>query len=361
MRKYKFNLLFSLVLVPILLIYIGCKTETNISLSEKYNIDNLDHLGISSEVLAGAFQKADDLGFVYSMIVERRGQTAGEYYYNGYDENSFFNIKSVSKSILSALVGIAFEKGFISNLDQKIVDIFPDYKEFITDVRFNKITIRHLLTMRGGFNNDETIFTKIFISANPLETIFSEPLIYEPGERMVYSTPLTHLLACSLARLLNRDLKDFADQYLFGPLGISVDIWAKDPQGNYIGGNNMHFQTGELSTFGKLYINNGNSGDNQIVNSQWVENSLINSLGSADTSWGALENIGYGYLWWLGKISGYDVYTALGFGGQFVLYIPDLEIQVVINSDSNLGWDTADSHERSILDIIKNHIIPAVN
>jgi len=361
MKKNVFKILFSLLLIFIIVILNNCKIEDNISLSEKYNLGNLDHLGMNSEILAGAFQKADDLNFVYSMIVEKNGHVAGEYYFNGYNQDSFFNIKSVSKSILSSLVGIALEKGLIKNLDQNIVDIFPDYKQFITDDRFNNITLRHLLTMRGGFNDDKSIFAKIFNSDNPLKTIFSEPLIYNPGEKMVYSTPQTHLLGCTLARLLKTDLKMFANKYLFTSLGITVDVWEKDPQGNFIGGNNMYFQARELAIFGRLYINEGTFANNYIVSDKWVKQSLENSLQSSDTSWGALTNIGYGYLWWLGKISEYDVFSAIGYGGQFILYIPELKLLVVINSESNLDWDVADSHERAILEIIKNYIIPSVN
>jgi len=354
-----FNKWFLILVVIFIVLNINnCKVK-NESPVDKYNLGNSDKLGMDSEILAEGFQKADDSGFVFSIIIEKGGALAGEYYFDGYTEKSFFNIKSVSKSILSALVGIAFNKGFILDLDQKIIDILPEYKEFITDIRFNNITIRHLLTMRGGFDGDRNIFSKIFDSSNPLKAIFSESLIYEPGTSMVYSTPQTHLLACSLARLINSDLKEFADQYLFNPLGISVDLWEKDPQGNYIGGNNMFFQTKELALFGNLYVNNGKFNNIQIIPEYWVKNSLKNSLENADSSWGALHSIGYGNLWWLGIISGYDIFTAIGYGGQFVLYIPELELLIITNSISDLGWDTADSHERFILDIIRDYIIPS--
>ncbi len=347
------------VLVVLILILIHCTAHQDDPI-QKYGIENLDHLGIDSKRLARAYQKADDLGFVYAMIVERGGEIAAEYYFAGKTENDFFNVKSVSKSILSALLGIAMEKGIISGLDQRISGLFPEYHSHIRDTRFHQITIGHLLMMRGGIDRDRTVFSRVFYSANPLKAIFEESLLFEPGSDMIYSTPLTHLLACSLSRLLKEDLKVFADQHLHGPLEISVDDWEIDPQGNRIGGNNMRFQTRELVKFGRLYADGGIYKGQQIVPKDWIEQSIENSLTEPGGNWGALEEIGYGYLWWLGKIRGYDVYTAIGYGGQFVMHVPELDLLIVTNADSEIGWDSADAHERAILDIIRDHILPAI-
>lgn len=117
LKKKSSILIFCLLLVLFLINSNNCRIK-NESLSERFELNNLDNLDMNSEILADAFQKAEDLGFVYGMIIQRRGQVAGEYYFHGYNKDSAFNIKSVSKSILSALVGIAFEKGFIKNLDR---------------------------------------------------------------------------------------------------------------------------------------------------------------------------------------------------------------------------------------------------
>lgn len=323
-------------------------------------LGNLDHLGMDSEVLSKAFQAAKDRGFVYALIVLRRGETAGEMYFGLNNESSFHSVKSVSKSFLSILVGIAESQGYISNLDNKVMVLFPEYGESDIDRRFFDITWRHLLTMQSGLDSDQNIFSRIYGSSNWLDATFHETLTFDPGSKMGYSTPSTHILACALSRLIGKNLKEYADQYLFGPLGITVDRWAQDPQGNYNGGNDMYFQPRELVRFGQLIIQRGNWNGAQIIPSKWVEKSLMRSRPNTGSSWGVLTEVGYGYLWWLGKINGYPVYTALGYGGQFVLVIPDLELLVVTESDSGIGWDAADEHERAILDIISKYVIPSV-
>lgn len=337
----------------------GCQPVTK-GPGNRYGIEDLSSLGVRTEKLVEAYEEADDLGFVSSMIVEYRGERLSQYYFHGYNPYSSFNIRSVSKSMLACLVGIALDRGLIDDLEQKAVDILPQYQDSISDDRFRLINLTHLLTMRAGFATDREGFERIFQSENPLRAIFSESLKYTPGQRMVYSTASTHLLACCLAALIDLDLEEFAHRYLFHPIGVNIDFWETDPQGNYIGGNNVYFQTGDLVLFGNLIQNRGRFENQQLIPGSWVQRMIQNTLEGPGSGYGPLTDIGYGYLWWLGKMSGYNLHTAWGYGGQFVMLIPGLELLIVINSQSDVNWDVADTQELSILNLIRDHIIPAV-
>jgi len=337
----------------------SCQPAANDS-GNRYGIEDLRALGVRTEKLIEAYEEADDLGFVSSMIVEYRGERLSGYYFHGYNSYSSFNIRSVSKSMLACLAGIALDRGWIENLEQRVVDILPHYQGFISDDRFRLINLTHLLTMRAGFASDREGFERVFQSEHPLQAIFSESLKYTPGQRMVYSTASTHLLACCLAALVDMDLEEFAHRYLFHPIGVHIDLWETDPQGNYIGGNNVHFQTEDLVLFGNLIRSRGRFEDQQLIPESWVQRMIQNTLEEPGSGYGPLTDIGYGYLWWLGTMSGYDLHTAWGYAGQFVMLIPRLELLIVINSQSDVNWDVADTQELSILNLIRDHIIPAV-
>jgi CubicO group peptidase (beta-lactamase class C family) len=136
-------------------------------------------------------------------------------------------------------------------------------------------------------------------------------------------------------------------------------FWEKDPQGYYFGGNGMQFTSRDMAKFGLLYLHNGLMNGTQIVPSLWIEESLTPSTYIGGV-WGDLLDAGYGYGWWLGTINGYHTFLALGHGGQYIITIPDLDIIVVTTANPDFDWDTADLHERTLLHITAEFIIPAV-
>jgi len=122
----------------------------------------------------------------------------------------------------------------------------------------------------------------------------------------------------------------------------------------------MHFTPRNMARFGYLYMNKGKLDGKQIVPAEWVEESLTNYTNFSNSTWGDLDNVNYGYLWWLGEIKNNKVFLAIGHGGQFVINFLDLNLIVVTTADWQLGWDIADQHERSILSIVADYIVPAV-
>lgn len=353
------RLLLSSILILLFQIT-ACNDLENIEVDSsayKWEISSPDSLNLNGTMLNTAFVKASSKGFINSMIIIRNGKIAAEKYFNGRNLFSTQTVRSVSKSFLSALIGIAVSKGIL-NLDQKMIDSFPEYKTAITDSRINSITLKHLLTMRSGIKGDVEAYFAFTSSGNWIRTIIGLPLNFDPGSKSGYSTAGTHLLAGILTKAVGTSLTDFARENLFEPMEIKIKDWLRDPQGICFGGNDMIFTTRNMAVLGLLYLNNGKFNDKQIVPVDWVENSWIYS-GASTGVWGSVTNLGYGYLWWIGKAAGKNVYFALGHGGQYVMCIPDLDMIIAATSDPNLDWDISDEHERAVLQIISDYIIPS--
>jgi CubicO group peptidase (beta-lactamase class C family) len=317
-----------------------------------------------SQVLDSAFVQAQQLGFVDGLLVIRNGFIVGEKYYNGHHVWTPHNVMSVSKSFLSALTGLALQQGYLMSLDAKMLDYFPEYIYPGMDNRKHAITIRHLLTMHMGIANEADnnygIYWGIYNSNNWIKTTIEYPLKYAPGERMSYNTFQTHLLSAIITKATGKSTLEFARQNLFNPMGITVDAWEKDPQGYYFGGNSMHFVPREMAVLGYLYLNEGVLNNVRIVPREWVHLTTTAFTNWQNRKWGAFTDYNYGYLWWLGKINNDRLFMAYGYGGQFVVNFPDLNLIVVSTAKNQVDPDTSTIQEWAIFDIISKHILPAV-
>lgn len=310
-----------------------------------------------------ALIEAENRLSIYSVLVARHGHIVAERYYRGHTDQSAFNIRSVSKSFLSAITGIAYEERYIDDLDNKMINFFPEYNNLITDTRVRDITVEHLLTMQGGITHEHNNYMDLYLTNNWIQSTVEWPLSYNPGERMSYNTFHTHLLSGILTKATESTTLDYANEVLFDPLGIEISDWEQDRQGNYFGGNSMFFTTRDMATLGYLYLNDGEINGIQLVPKHWVDISIQNTVPEWQSgwSWGPLTNGGYGYLWWLGEIGDYEVFMAIGHGGQFVTCFPELDLIIAINSNAYLGWTEANTNELIALDLIANWILPAVN
>ena len=348
------------IFLAILLFACSTENEKNTSFNKyEWKSSNFSEQNIDSTQIKSAFNEASKLDYIYSMLVIRNGDIVAEKYFNGKSKDSYYKIRSVSKSFLSAGLGIAINNGVLLK-DEKLLSILPEFKTKINDSRYSDVKIDHLIKMRAGLQGDRDIYSTVFNSSDWLSAIFNLPLISDPGTRYKYSTPSTHLLSAALSKSSDKTSLEFLTELLTSKMGIEINDWEQDPQGIYFGGNNMYFTTRNMAVLGLLYLNNGMLNGKQIVPKTWVEESLLdytNGLGN----WGVLENIGYGYLWWTGTIKNYQIFTAIGHGGQFVLCVPDLNLIVATNAYSNIWWEEANEQELAILNIIGNYIIPAVN
>ena len=357
MKRYLLYLSF-LFLVSFSLL--SCVNESDEKPYDGYNweVSSPESLGLNSSMINSGFDKAAQLGYVYGIVIIRHSKIAAEKYFNGKNYNSNQTIRSVSKSFLSALVGIAVDRGLLK-LDQKLIDFFPEYVSVIKDERIKDITLGQVIKMRAGFKTDEEIYFSFTGSDNWAKTILSYDLDFNPGSKMEYSTAGSHLMAVALTKAVGMSLEDFAKTNLFDPMGIKLKNWLKDPQGYCFGGNDMYFTIRDMAVLGYLYLNNGKMNDQQIVTEDWVKKSIVSYSGTSTNTWGKLSKYGYGYFWWTGEVSGQKIFTGLGHGGQYVLCVPELDMIIATQSFPDSDWEQADVQERGVLDIISDYIIPA--
>ncbi len=298
----------------------------------------------------GAVDAAESLSRMYSLLVSHDGELVLEHYFNGRNATRIANVKSVSKSVISALVGIAIEQGYLEGLDQPIADFFP--QQLADDPDKAAITIEHLLTMQSGL---ETTSNRNYgawvLSSNWVNSALSRPLLEAPGTRMEYSTGNTHLLSAILTIATGRSTLEYAREVLSAPLGFRLAAWPRDPQGIYFGGNDMEMTPRQMIAFGELFLNRGRVGDRQVISVDWVEDSFIPR---GESSW--QQDRWYGYGWWLGEMAGYDTVYAWGFGGQYIVLVPDLDLVVVTTSDDQPGADRRMQRAR-IASLIERHIV----
>jgi CubicO group peptidase (beta-lactamase class C family) len=284
-----------------------------------------------------ATKSAAALPRLRSLLVSHRGTIVLERYFNGARAAQAANIKSASKSVISALVGIAVSRGLIKSVDQKIVDYFP---ELATDAEPKKreITIEDLLTMRSGLESTSGRNYGAWVqSPNWVRFVLRRPLIDEPGTRIEYSTGSSHLLSAILTKATKMSTWQFAQQELAKPLGFSLARWMTDPQGIYFGGNEMLMTPRQMIEFGELYLNNGKAGDRQILPKSWIDQTRI---GRGRSRWGSDREYGMGF--WIRELAGHDSYYAWGYGGQFIFIVPGKQLVIVTTSRADVSRERRD-------------------
>jgi CubicO group peptidase (beta-lactamase class C family) len=299
----------------------------------KWKVGDPEDYGFDIDTLDETYNTATYfMPYIRSLLVVRHGSMVVEWYFNDGERNVPFHICSVTKTFMSALIGIALNQGILQNLDQKMMDFFPEYEYLDLDPRMYDITLKHLITMEAGFNfsEEEDEWISYALSPDWVEYALSLPLIHNPGEDWHYSTQQANLLSVILTKSANMSTREFAEQNLFKPLGIWPSYWRRDPQGYYTGGHELYFTSRELARFGLLYLNNGSFNNKQILSKEWVQESIT------DFSNGRVPSgEGYGYLIWIQEMLGYDTFSARGYGGQFVFCVPELDVVVVTTASGN--------------------------
>ena len=221
--------------------------------------------------LDAARDAAAGLPRLRSLVVAQNGQTLLEYFAKGVAAGRVTNVKSVSKSVISTLVGIAIEKRLIPVVRQPIATYFPDLARD-ADPRKRRITIEDLLTMRSGLTSTSFDNYGAWVSSrNWVDYVLRRPMIADPGEDMKYSTGNTHLLSAILTKATKQPTWAFAQQQLGTPLGFTISRWPRDPQGIYFGGNDMLLSPAQMLSIGQLYLDRGRAGSHQVVPAAWVD------------------------------------------------------------------------------------------
>ena len=301
-----------------------------------------------------AVAAAREMPRLHSLLVSRRGRLVLEQYFNGARATRPANVKSVSKSIISALVGIAIDRGAIKSVREPIAQYFPGILDGTANATKRQITIEDLLTMRSGLESTSGRNYGAWVrSPNWVRFVLARPLEATPGESIEYSTGNTHLLSAILTRTTRMSTWQFAQETLAQPLGIALPRWTRDPQGIYFGGNEMLMTPRDMIAFGELYLNRGRIKGRQIVPEGWIETSFVPR---GRSYWSDQQ---YGYGWWIRELGGRRAYFAWGFGGQYIFVIPELDLVVATTSSAAVGEERR-SHRRGIFGLIEDLVLPAI-
>ncbi|MHA2238444.1 MAG: serine hydrolase [Candidatus Hodarchaeales archaeon] len=260
----------------------------------------------------------------HSMLVIRNGMLVYENYYPGvgydYTRWSKHALFSAGKSFVSTLVGIALDLGFITSLDQKVLDFFPNMTFANMDSRKEAITLEQVLLMTSGMTVDLD-FWHMMTSPDPIQYLLDLPMTHDPGTFWNYNSGSSPLLSAIVQAATGMNSFDFGMQYLMEPLGMdrSDVLWMRDPQGRVYG--DLYLTPRNMAKLGQLFLNNGSWNGVQIVSKEWVTNATRN------------RPYGYGYQWWTNE----DYYTAVGYNGQEIIVIPDDDMVVVFTSGGYRG------------------------
>jgi CubicO group peptidase (beta-lactamase class C family) len=304
-------------------------------------------------------QVPDQYPQVRSLLVVRHGYLVYERYWQGFDVADGQEIHSVTKSVISALVGIALGEHRLQGLDQTVGELLAAHLPRHADPRLAAVTVRQLLTMTGGLPGDDRstggdarFSTRLFRSRDWLRHILGRPLTAEPGTTFAYSNASSHLLSAIIADATGQSTLAFARAKLFGPLGIDSDnafqpraerqtatpaqqqayqqaavAWPRDPQGYHFGFGETKLPARDLAKFGYLYLNGGCWNGTQLVPADYVR-------ASTQPHSKPFGPVGYGYQWWTDSVDLHDSFYASGFGGQRIQVVPDLDLVVVITADA---------------------------
>ncbi len=285
-----------------------------------------------------------------SVLVIRNGYIVLDAYSYPFDTGDRQNIYSCSKSVTSALIGIAIDKDYIKGVYQPVLDFFPEHTAQNLDSDKEAMTLEHLLTMSSGMDcRDSYRYRWIGLeemknSPDWVQFMIDLPMAKEPGTYFEYCNGVTFLLSAILQQKTGMDALSFAEKHLFKPLGISGVTWSSNPQGITVGFGRIHMRPRDMAKFGYLYLNNGLWEDKQIISSRWIKDSTRKHAATK----GLMD---YGYQWWT---MGTGAYTALGYHGQFIFVVPHKNIVAVFTS--NLAQ--RDIFTPSVL--LRSHIIPSV-
>ena len=346
---------------------------------------SLGDVGINEEQITDSMDSLlkSDNNPLHSIIIVKDGKLVLEEYFSGedlsiegglhfeqrdFDRTTLHCLASASKSITSILLGIAIDQGKVESIHENLFSFFPEYSELSNAVKDN-ITLQHLLTMSSGIPWDESypyddprndLAQMVFISTDPMRYVLEKSLVAAPGEAFIYNSGTTNVLGEVVSRSAGLPLADFADRYLFTPLGITSCDWISFPNAPEIAvaSSLLYLKPRDMAKIGQMYLQKGVWNGNRIISESWVIESTGQSI-EVPSSEEVIPgfNTSYGYQWWRGTFSNGDIDTcyAAGFGGQFIFVLPEMEMVIVFTAGQFEGG------YQGFVSIVNDHILAAVN
>lgn len=297
-------------------------TDWRTSTPEEQGIDSAE----LADMLGSIRNGADD---IHSLLVIRNGYVVLDVSTYPFRADQPHYLYSVTKSVISTLVGIAIEQGYIESVNQSIWDFFPQETVPNMDERKAAITIRDLLIQSSGLSlgqaGDGAMYALTADDVSWVQFLLDMPMAFTPGHGVDYLDANVHLLSAIIGEATGMSAAQYADANLFAPLGITGLSWRADPQGVTQGGSGLSLTPYDMAKLGYLYLHNGEWTGRQLLPPTWVRD--------ATSEHNRMTGFGYGYLWWLREAEGRRIYSASGYGGQFISVVPDEDLVVVATGD----------------------------
>ena len=296
--------------------------------------------------------RARSLDQLHAIVIGQSGAIRAAEAFRGPALERPANVKSISKTLVAAITGIAIDAGALPGPSATIGETAPGLIPRNADPRVADITIADLLTMQAGLERTSGgNYGEWVSSANWVADALSRPFVTEPGSRMLYSTGSYHILGAVLSEVTGRSLLALAREGLGDPLGIDIPAWTRDPQGRYLGGNEMALSPLALFRVGEAFRQNGVYEGRRVVSTDWVRQSFTPRTRSF------FSRTDYGYGWFLARGGRHRVFFGRGYGGQMLYVVPSLDLTVVVTSDPTRPART-DGHTGDLNRMMAELIIP---
>lgn len=334
--------------------------------SWQWPISTPEEQGVDAKKLgeiAGRIRDGELCPRLHALLIVRNGHLVTEEYFNNWQAERLHTLQSVSKSFTSALVGIAISRGEFKGVDERVLDFFPDVKEIANmDERKASMRLEDILTMRTGTDYHESGADSPHEQLNKLTKgwdrfYLDRPMLAPPGTEFRYDSGGVILLSAMLKNRTGMHAAEYAERFLFRPLGIEQKLWRGNTEGHTHTGGGLYLTARDTAKLGLLYLNGGRWGREQVVPEQWILDSLRMHV---DLTVRGQPPSGYGYLWWVlapdprGNGRQY-VYAARGRFGQFIFVVPELDMVVVV-----LAFTPRGTESNKPIEILYDHILPAV-
>lgn len=352
MKKLNYTVKISLLFL-FLLINFSCTKENSSNPVEP--VDNTK--------LEAAFSQAGGMSNLKSLVVSRNGTIIKEAYFNGGGANITHDVRSVTKSVIAILTGIAIEKGLIQSTEQPIDSFIRPLVPDLTPEKGN-IRIGHLLSMSSGFEwaelNSDFGYTNWATAENQVQYLFAKPLTSTPGQTFTYNSAALHILSVIISRKANMQTLDYANIHFFERLEMGARNWLVDKQGYNNGGAGLELTPREMIKIGNLILDKGEYIGRRIVSEEWLDHMTTQKIALPANTMNYAT--GYGYAWWTGSGTKGNYFFANGYGGQFIVVVPNLKLVVVAtNKWSGIGSSVADQQWLATMNLIMSDILSAFN
>jgi CubicO group peptidase (beta-lactamase class C family) len=328
---------------------------------------------------------AGEYGNVHAVLIERDGKLVYEQYFDGEDRSwgaqlgrvrfgraSLHDLRSITKSVTSTLIGIAIDRGEIPSVDVPLYELLPRYAHLLTGEK-RTIRLRHVLSMSAGLEwnewsvpyddpqNDEA---RLYGSSDPIAFALSRMLIADPGRSHNYSGGLTQVLAAVLEQATGRDIVDYAREVLFRPLFVYDMVWRTEDGSTPVAAYGLRMRARDLAKLGSVFLNRGIWAGRRIVSETWVKEALRSHLSVDQLAYrpSITTHVGYGYQWWHLRylVPGgiVEAPSAVGLGNQRIILIPELQLSVTMFAGE---YDSEDPTVPWLPDqLMVDHVFPAV-